>query len=96
MYPVIPIIDGFLRSFWKPIVFTGLVLLAYYLGFKKASDICTSRAASESAAIASHVVEVTEEVAKVKEEINTARSNNQDDKRDSCLLSSDPFSSHCL
>ncbi len=98
---MIALILLFLKSYWKwlvgPLALLLLLWKIYSMGYNKALDEQEIAAARERQNREELAQKETDKTDKIIEQIEKHRTRKPaDDKRDSCLLSNDPFSVNCL
>ena len=84
-----------IKRYWPIFVVALLVLGVYTKGRIDANRAHDAKELKAVADTAGELVKTMEHTHSIKEKIHNSRTT-PDDKRDSCLLSTDPFSSHCL
>lgn len=92
---------SFIRKYWKVFLYPLLVLGVYYYGHHQGYSEANLKIAEKTIKIIEHnQEETTKENTKntqIETKIRKARAlNPNNDKRDSCLLSKDPFITDCL
>lgn len=88
---------GVLKYGWPVLVLASFFTLGYVTGVSRERQRTNTHALSEITRRLKEYQKVEAKVEKVKEGIRRSRKRKpQDDKRDSCLLSNDPFEKNCL
>ena len=91
----------FLKAYWKPIAIVIGSLTMLVLAYSKGARDCRNKLDRAVAKEVIYRVEDTQEtrgvIEKTQDTISENRQKNpKDDRRDSCILSNDPFSTDCL